>query len=168
MTVETLIEFTKTYAIHKKGTKLSVGAKELDAIPQDVYKVIQPAMDRESHDEGGKEKSQEPFNMDAVEGYEGLFIEVDETYTLVLLSASGTKYTYETDDHNEYVRYEVTVEYEGDTTTVRLPGSVIQNMWKQIEKHNATPVEKHRPTFLVSKTGTGKKTRWSVNWVGSS
>lgn len=170
----TIVKMKSTHKIEQRQFKEG----EIVEIPQKVlnvnflpewYDVIQPEMPKKEHtgtkdsvadDEG------EDFDMENVHAYEGLIMETDKSYKIKLLSAKGKKYHSISDDgKREWDRYQLPIEYDGEETIIRLPPSVVETMYQQASKGKVVPIDKHQPVFLLSKTGEGVKTKYSVNLV---
>lgn len=156
----------------------------LDSLGEGYYKLVgdnaaakvldKPAPKKGTDDDNEKEKpgnviASEVVGMNNVKTAQGdfLIIEVDSPVTITLTTTEVTKNTYKDEDtEREWDRYEIPCISEGKDTKVLLPPSVVQTMWNQIVSGNMRPIEEKHPTFIVSKHGTGKQTKWSVNLLG--
>lgn len=166
------IKFLKNSGKYKKGDVIELDQEELDlwqqSMPKGVFEVIAAPSEHQP------EPDQEEMSMGDVKAYEGIIFENGQDYNITLLTHHVTKYTYKKDEQNAYSgdtsgtfdRYEIKVLYNGEETTARVPPTVVQTMWEKIKKNNAIPVAETKPRFVISKSGTGKQTKWNVNYVG--
>lgn len=174
-----LIEITETFGRHRKGQKIDITGKsptEIASIVSELkkggYNIININEETEAPHEHGdvddnqKYKASESIDMANVHGAAGLIIDKDKPVKIKLNDMVVTKYTYENEDTGrEFYRYEINIEYDGRDTTVRLPATVVENMYRQMKAANAQPTETYKPTFLLSKSGDGINTKWSTNFV---
>jgi hypothetical protein len=148
--------------------------KVLDTIGTGLYEIVDKATKPKTPDPDEEMetnvKGSETVSMGSVHTNIGeyLILESDTPVTVVLTKTEVVKNTYEDDETGRtWERYEIPVLHDGKATTLLLPPSVVENMWKQIVNKNMRPVEEKHPTFVISKSGTGIKTRYSVNLVST-
>jgi hypothetical protein len=171
-----VIEFLKDRGKYKAGERVDIPQDVVDLLPKDTYRIfpVQPGDEpnpsgepvdeqTDEHVKGTKEVSFPDVHTDA--GKYGLI--VDETdVEVTVISDKLQELTMAADDGNEFVRIQIPILYQGQKTFVRVPPSVAEEMWKKIVLNSARPVDKKKPRFMLSKKGTGIKTKWNVSFVG--
>lgn len=156
------VEILETMGSYKKGD-----IAEIDDI--DVWKKIAPKSSWKLAEQSSGQPSDDgqEMAMGDVKAFEGLIMENGVDYNIVLLTHHVKKFTYDKDgDEGTFDRYELQVEHEGKQTTVRVPASVVSTMWDKVKRNDAVPVADKRPRFIISKSGTGIKTKYNVNFIG--
>jgi len=106
-------------------------------------------------------------DLDSPEFSTGVILDTDVPVEFTLLSSKITEYTYNS-DNGEFQRYELSILYDGMETTIRVPASVVAMIKRAVIKNNLKPVEEKKPRFVISKSGAGIKTKYSVNLLGIS
>lgn len=96
-----------------------------------------------------------------------VILESDKAITISLLSDDVVQNHYKDDETGrEWDRYELQVLHNEKITKILLPVSVVDSMYKQIVANGAENIETAHPKFLLSKTGEGKKTKYSTIYTG--
>lgn len=173
-------------AKYKKGDKADIPDDVLEMLDENSYSLYKGRKSdfKETHTgkgqstDGEKDDKDKPENllesktvqMNEVHSKAGdyVILEPDKPVTITLISTEITENTYEDEDtKRQWTRYELPCLYSGKESKILLPVSVVDTMWKQIAANNARPIEEKHPIFSVSKTGEGKKTRYSVIYNGN-
>lgn len=171
------VQIVKDWKGWKKGTELDIEDDQqalfTQLTPQEVYKVLEG--EAKPKTKSKKSSSEEPegepaevteTTMGDVHTEGGVIMETDQTYNITVLDHRIKEYKYKSEDDHEFTRYELPIIYDEEQTTIRLPKSVIEQMWKDIKKNQAVPVSEKHPMFSLRKTGSGIKTKYSVIYQG--
>lgn len=167
-----LVEFVKDYRVWQKGERVEISDNEWDMFRKmtdsKLYKVVKDAgKGHESEQVDEEDPNVREVFMGDVHTRGGLIMEEDKTYQITLLNhAIREHHNVSEDGKREWNRYEVNILYEDKETTTYLPPTVIETMWRAINKNDAVPVTDKRPRFGISYTGEGKKRKWSVMFLG--
>lgn len=111
------------------------------------------------NDEGQAGKT---MHISEVEGAKGLIIEEGVNYKIQLLDDEVVEYSYDTEDGRVFKRYELSVAHDGEETKVRLPPTLVADMYKQAAESGNVPISSHHPSFTIRKKGQGIKTKWTA------